>query len=201
MKSLSLTFEQCRYFRTHTTNYWWGTCTIFSLHGCTDVAWNIAAYFVFNFSLWICTPLYIKCNLVNFFSYPGCAEDLQRKDEWNNLREIIYRTLFVHGGARGPSSRPARTGCVTLTEFLDLHSKQVTKGPNETLTPCKSRLHRPLGRLNVYYTSTPLSVENLIYWWVGCHHLWPLPLENIGLVCIFIDRMFVVEDLLFECRN
>lgn len=27
------------------------------------------------------------------------------------------------------------------------------------------------------------------------------PLENIGLVCIFMGRMFIVRDPLFECMN
>lgn len=133
------------------------------------------------------------------------------KEKMNETISEAYSTLFVHGGARGPPSRPTRTGCVTLTEFLDLHSKQVTKfrlkrdprpcksrypGKDSDITPTSGAVKYLLYQYTTVSRESRLLVGGLSPSFTTAH-----PLENIGLVCIFIDRMFVVEDLLFECRN
>lgn len=80
---------------------------------------------------------------------------------------------------------------------------------NPDVLPRIPILPRPLGQFNIdqgefSFFKNPTSVtreSRLLVGGLSPSFATARPLENIGLVCIFIDRMFVAEDLLFECRN
>lgn len=67
----------------------------------------------------LCSPLYEICNaaIFLFFYSNHLVKEVQIKESQN----LPWLSLVMVG------PRPTGTGCVTLTEYLDWHSKEITK--------------------------------------------------------------------------